>query len=37
MRIRAILLDEGHRRVISPEPFYCKIRDTKIFEGWPPL
>ena len=31
-RIRAILMDEGHRRVVSPEPFYCEIRDGKICE-----
>lgn len=33
LRVRAILLDENHRRVVSPEPFYCEIRDTKICEG----
>ena len=32
-RIRAILMDEGHRRVVSLEPFYCEIRDGKICEG----
>jgi Mor family transcriptional regulator len=32
-RIRAILFDEGHRRVVSPELFYCEIRGGKVFEG----
>ena len=33
LRIRAILLDENHRRVVSPELFYSEIRDGKICEG----
>jgi hypothetical protein len=33
LRIRAILMDENHKRVVSPEPFYCGIRDGKICEG----
>jgi Mor family transcriptional regulator len=33
MRIRAVLLDEGHKRIVSPEPFYCEMRDGKICEG----
>jgi hypothetical protein len=33
LRIRAILMDENHKRVVSPEPFYCDIRDGKICEG----
>jgi hypothetical protein len=30
LRIRAILLDENHRRVVSPNPFYSEIRDGKM-------
>ena len=33
LRIRAVLLDEGHKRIVSPEPFYCEIRDGKVCEG----
>jgi len=33
LRVRAVLLDEGHRRTVSPEPFYCEIRTGRICEG----
>lgn len=32
LRIRTILVEEGHKRLVSPEPFYREIRDAQIFE-----
>ena len=32
-RIRAVLIQEDHRRTVSPEPFYSQIRDGKLCEG----
>jgi Mor family transcriptional regulator len=33
MRIRAILIDEGHKRIVSPEPFYREMRGGSICEA----
>lgn len=32
-RVRAVLMQEDHRRSVSPEPFYSQIRDGKFCEG----
>jgi Mor family transcriptional regulator len=33
LRVRAVLLEEGHRRTVSPELFYSEIRNGKICES----
>lgn len=32
-RIRAVLIQEDHRRTVSPEAFYSQMRDGKFCEG----
>jgi len=29
VRVRAVLTDEKHRRIISPEPFYRALRGSR--------
>ena len=33
VRVRAILMDEKHRRIVSPEPFYRSLRAAAFFQS----